>query len=203
MKAELKTAAVIVLLIILLSAGCARRRAVMKDTFLLEAQRGSISAGPVSERILAVLPFSIAPAFEGKGIVSRTGENQYESDYYNEYFVSPAPMITERTRNWLSQSGLFAQVVSPVSSVEPTVVLEGHVQRILLDIRDPAAARAELEITFFLLEQHKRDRTIRFKKTYSVFQAIESGSVRDYMAAQSRCLGDILEKLENDLTLRL
>jgi ABC-type uncharacterized transport system auxiliary subunit len=199
-QVEIKTAAAIVLSIILFSAGCANRRAVIKDAFLLEAQRGGVSAPAASERILAVLPFSIAPAFEGKGVVSRVGENQYESDFYNEYFVSPAQMITERTRNWLSQSGLFAQVLSPVSSVEPTDVLEGHIRSMVLDVRDPAKPRAELEIVFFLLEPHKPDRTVRFQKTYAVLHAMESGSVQDYMAAQSRCLRDILEELESDLS---
>ena len=203
MKAELKTAAAVVLSIILFSTGCAQRRAVVKDTFLLEAKRGGASAQAASERILAVQPFSIAPAFEGKCVVSRVDDNRYESDFYNEYFVSPAPMITEQTRRWLSESGLFAQVLLPVSSVEPAYVLEGHIQQMVLDISDPDAPRAELKITFFLLEQHKRDRTIRFQQTYSVSHAMESGSMQDYMAAQSRCLRDILAKLESDLASHL
>jgi cholesterol transport system auxiliary component len=203
MRIHLRTATAIVLPVIFFSVGCAHRRAIVKDSFLLEAKRDLVPVQQAAGNILAVQPFSIAPAFEGKGIVSRVGENQYESDFYNEYFVSPAQMIAEQTRNWLSGSGLFAQVLLPVSSVEPTHVLEGHIQQIVLDISNPDAPRAELEITFFMLEQHKRDRTVRFEKTYKSTQPMKSGSVQDYMAAQSRCLRDILKKLESDLASHL
>ncbi|MDH4203054.1 MAG: ABC-type transport auxiliary lipoprotein family protein [Phycisphaerae bacterium] len=193
----------IILPALLISTGCLNRKAIIKDTFLLSASREIATSQNKSDAILVVLPFSIAPAFEGKGVVSRVSENRYESDFYNEYFVSPAQMITERTRNWLSESGCFAQVLSPVSSVQPTHILEGHVRTMVLDVRDSAKPRAELEITFFLLEQLKHDRTIRFQQTYSVSHAMESGSVQDYMAAQSWCLRDILEKLESDLVSNL
>ena len=162
------------LLIILSSAGCMQRKTFVKDTFLLNAQRGDVSVQAASETILAVQPFSIAPAFQGKGLVYRTGENQYESDFYNEYFVSPAAMMTEQTRNWLAESGAFAQVLPPISSKEPTHILEGHIKQIAADVRDKANPQAVLEISFFLLEQHKRERTIRFQKTYSAMHPLES-----------------------------
>jgi len=203
MKAALKKTPVLVFSVILFSAGCLQHKAVLKGRFLLDVQRDSRSVQTTPESILAVQPFSIAPAFANKGIVLRTGGNQYESDFYNEYFISPAPMMTEQTRRWLSESGLFAQVLLPVSSVEPTHVLEGHIQQIVLDSSDLDAPRAELKIAFFLLEQHKRDRTVRIQQTYSVSHAMESGSMQDYMAAQSRCLRDILAKLESDLASNL
>ena len=152
MKINQKKALIVVLSALLFSAGCMNRKAVVKDTFLLDIQRQDVSERSASERILAVQPFSIAPAFQGKGFVYRTDENQYESDFYNEYFVSPAAMLTNQTRNWLSESGTFAQILSPVSSVEPTHILEGHIKQIAADARDKANPQAVLEISFFLLE---------------------------------------------------
>jgi ABC-type uncharacterized transport system auxiliary subunit len=112
-------------------------------------------------------------------------------------------MIAEQTRNWLSESGLFAQVLFPVSSVQPTHILEGHVRTMVLDVRDSAAPQAKLEISFFLVEIHKRDRTIVSENTYSAVQTLESRSLQGYVAAQSQCLRDILEKLESDLVSSL
>ena len=140
------------LIIVLLYSGCASRKAIVKDTFLLVAQRPGESIQADSETVLAVQPFSIAPAFGGKGLVYRTGENQYESDYYNEYFVSPAAMMTDQTRHWLSASGVFTQVLLPTSSVEPSHILEGNIKQIAADVRDKANPQAVLEISFFLLE---------------------------------------------------
>jgi len=199
MKIYKKTLMAMGLLMILLYTGCARRTAIVKDTFLLDVQRSgaSVQAGP--ETILTVQPFSIAPAFQGKGLVYRTDDNQYESDFYNEYFVSPAAMMTEQTRNWLAGSGAFVRVLSPVSSVEPTHILEGHIKQIAADVRDKANPQAVLEISFFLLEQHKHDRTIRFQKTYSATQPLESKTASACIDALNQCLKQILENLEKNL----
>jgi cholesterol transport system auxiliary component len=180
-----------------------QRKNIVKETFLLDVQRGGEPVQATSETILAVQPFSIAPAFQGKGLVYRTGENQYESDFYNEYFVSPPAMMTEQTRNWLAGSGAFAQVLSPISSAEPTHILEGHIKQVAADVRDKANPQAVLEISFYLLEQNKRERTIRFQKTYSATQPLESRTASACIAALNQCLTEILETLEKDLVSNL
>ena len=191
------------LLIVLLCTGCGQRTAVVKDTFLLSAQRPGASVQSSSETVLAVQPFSIAPAFQGKGLVYRKDENQYESDYYNEYFISPASMMTNQTRNWLSESGAFGQVLSPVSSMAPTHVLEGHIKQIAADVRDEAKQQAVLELTFFLIEQNKRDRAIRYQKTYVATRSFEDDTASACIVALNQCLSEILGNLEQDLASNL
>jgi len=183
----------------LFGAGCIQREAIVKDTFLLDVQRQGTPAAAASEGTLSVRPFSVAPAFQGKGFVYRTGENRYESDYYNEYFVSPPQMIAEQTRNWLSGSGLFAQVLPPLSSAESTHILEGHIRRIAADGWDGDHPKAVLEISFFLLEQHKKGRTIRFQQTYSAERPLREKTAAAYIDALNQCLRKILQNLETDL----
>lgn len=194
-----KTLMVIGLLIVLFCSGCAGRKAVVKDTFLLDVQRADSSASKSSEAILAVQPFSIAPAYVGKGIVYRTGDNQFESDFYNQYFVSPASMITDQTRNWFASSGVFAEVLPPVSSVAPTYILEGHIKQIAADLRDKANPQAVLEISFFLLEQHKHDRSVQFYDTYLATLPLESKTASACIDSLNQCLEQILTNLEKDL----
>ena len=191
------------LLIALLCPGCAQRKAIAKDTFLLNAQRGGTSVQATSEAVLAVQPFSIAPAHQGKGLVYRTDDDQYESDFYNEYFASPSAMITDQTRDWLSESGVFAEVLLPVSSVKPTHVLEGHIKQIVADVRDKGDLQAVVELSFFLLEQDKHDRKILFHKTYRVTQPLESRTASACIATMNQCLSEILGDLEKDLASNL
>lgn len=192
------------ILIGLLTAGlgCARRQAVVKDAFLLDAPRGG-GRQAVSKGVLAVQAFSIGSAYQGKGLVYRTGDNRYESDYYSEYFVSPTLMMTEQTRNWLAASGVFTQVLLPVSAVEPTHILEGHIKQIAADLRDDSNPRAVLEISFFLLERHKREQTIRLSKTYSAMRPLESNTAASCIDALNQCLSEILGDLEEDLASNL
>ena len=191
------------LLIAVICSGCAQREAILKDTFLLDAQRGGQSLKASPKTVLAVRPFSIAPAFQGKGLVYRTDEDQYESDFYNEYFVSPSAMMTDQTRDWLSESGVFAEVLLPVSSVEPTHILEGHIKQIVADDRDKGNPQAVLELSFFLLEKHNHNRTIRFQKTYSATQSLEGKTASACIVAMNQCLSEILGDLEKDLASNL
>jgi ABC-type uncharacterized transport system auxiliary subunit len=198
-----KTLLVIGLLVVLFCSGCAGRKAIVKDTFLLDVQRQQAPATATAGTVLSVQPFSIAPAFQGKGLVYRTGDNQYESDYYNEYFVSPSAMMTEQTRDWLSESNLFHRVLAPVSMVEPTHVLEGHIKQIGADLRDKSQPQATLEISFFLLDQNRHNRAIRFQKTYLVTEPLDRKTALACVDAMNRCLEQILGNLEKDLVSNL
>ncbi|MFZ9011441.1 MAG: hypothetical protein ACO20W_06055, partial [Anaerohalosphaeraceae bacterium] len=142
-------------------------------------------------------------AFQGKGLVYRTDDDQYESDFYNEYFVSPSAMMTDQTRDWLSESGVFAEVLLPVSSFEPTLILEGHIKQIVADVRDKGNKQAVLELSFFLLEKHNHNPTIRFQNTYSATQSLDCKTASDCIAAMNQCLSEILGDLEKDLASNL
>jgi cholesterol transport system auxiliary component len=175
------------------------RTSVVKDTFLLEVQRSGTAVVSGSKAILSVQPFSIAPAFERNSIVSRVDENEYVADYYNEYFVSPAMMVTNQTRQWLVESHLFAHVLSPSSIVQPTHILEGHVMAMFLDQSNIEQPLALLKISFYLVKKHKRDETITFHKTYTVTRSMQSTNTQAYAAAQTAALTEILQAIETDL----
>lgn len=200
---NLNTQIICVALAVLSMTGCVSRKKVVKDTFMIQVMRGDAPVSSASEAVLDIQPFSIAPAFQNMGLASRTSENQYASDFYNEYFVSPSSMITNESRNWLHSSGLFAQVLPLYSSVVPTHTLEGHISEMYMDVRDDADPKAILEITFFLIEQHKREGVVRFQKTYRSVQSMERVSAKEYAASQSIGLREIFGKLEKDLAAQL
>jgi len=199
MKVNVSAKIVCAVLAILSLSGCLSRSAVVKNTFLLETLRNGTKRESGSQEILSVQPFSIAPAFQRSNIVSRIGENEYEADYYNEYFVLPAVMVTNQTRQWLTESSLFKQVLSPGSTVLPTYILDGHVAVIVLDESDAEHPQAILSISFYLVKKQKRDETITFHKTYTVTRSMQNSSVRAYAAAQTLALTEILQSAEKDL----
>jgi cholesterol transport system auxiliary component len=200
MKMTMKFQLACLSLAIIGAVGCfPSRKPVVKGTFLVQARRSGSPVDSDSQESLIIQPFSIAPAFQKNSVVSRTGENEYESDFYNEYFVSPAQMITDQTRNWLADSGLFAQVLSQFSSVQPTYLLEGHIRKMYMDVKEPDQPKAVLEITYFLVKQLKKDDTVQFSKTYSAETSMMDPTVQDYVDSQSAGLREILQTLETDL----
>jgi len=100
-------------------AGCGQK-SYQKQHYILDARRASSVAASDSGNILEIRRFTSNAAFSGKNLIYRTGEFEYESDFYNEFLISPAAMITEKARNWLSASGLPRRVLDPGSHVDPT-----------------------------------------------------------------------------------
>jgi uncharacterized lipoprotein YmbA len=75
-------------------AGCSvTRPSPVKQTFLLDPPMPAavVKTQPSSLRMGTV---TVGAPFRGRGFVSRESELRYESDFYNEFFVPPATMIS-------------------------------------------------------------------------------------------------------------
>lgn len=182
-------------------SGCGRRTAIVKEYYMVQPQRSIPPAAEHSGMILEVVPFSIGAGYQSKGLVYYLGNQKYDSDFYSEYFVPPAQMITVQTENWLTASGLFAQVLPVTSLVDSTHVLEGNVRQIYYDIQDSSHGQAVLDITFYLLAQKDRkEAEILFTKNYHATAAFQEKNQQEAVTAMQTCLAEILTNLEQDLS---
>lgn len=171
-----------------------------KQQFLLDTQRVSSAVAGDHQNIIEVRRFTIDPAFSAKGLTYRIAEFEYESDFYNEFFISPGAMITEKIRNWLSTSGLSRRVLDSGSYVDPTHVIEGNVIALYGDYRDKSSPKAVMEIRVFLLDMKTgTDPLIVSGKTYQSSISIESEGPGSLVSALDHCLVEILTDLEKDL----
>lgn len=184
---------------IMVISGCGGK-SYQKQRYLLETKRASSIAASRNENILEVRRFTINPAFSSKGLTYRKGEFEYESDFYNEFLISPDVMVTEKVRNWLSASGLSQRVLDPGSYLDPTYVLEGNVVALYGDFRMKTSPKAVMEISVFLLEMKSgADPAIVFNKNYKTSVEVEFESDEGLVGALDRCLVEILTNLEKDL----
>ncbi len=194
---------VIVLVCLIVVSGCGSRQAYDKKYYILNAARQAEPIRTETGSILEVRRFTIDSAFGGKGLVYRTGEFEYESDFYSEFLASPAAMITDKTRNWLSQSGLFRAVLDVGSQVDPTHVIEGNITALYGDFRDKSSPKAAIEIRIFLLRAEAGGASVPvFGKKYQSAVGIESKGSEDLVKAFDKCVEDILSSLETDLIER-
>ncbi len=193
-----------VLVCLIVFSGCGGRQAYDKRYYVLNAVRRAESIPVETDSVLEVRRFTIDSAFGGKGLVYRTGEFEYESDFYNEFLVSPAAMITDKVRNWLSGSGIFKTVVDSGSQVDPTHVIEGNITALSGDFRDTSSAKANIEMRIFLLRvKAGGESNPVLGKTYQAAIGIESKGAEGLVEAFDKCLEDILSALERDLVERL
>ena len=175
-----------------------------KRHFILDTQRASSAVAGNNTNIVEVRRFTVASAFNSKSLIYRVGEFEYESDFYNEFLVSPTAMITEEVHNWLAGSGVARRVLDPGSNVDPTHVIKGNVIALYGDFRDKSAPKAIMEMRIFLLEtKTETESGIVFGNTYTASVSLESRNPEDLVSAFDRCLVEILTNLEQDLTERL
>jgi ABC-type uncharacterized transport system auxiliary subunit len=178
--------------------GCAQT-AAHKRHYILEAVRQDEPAETQTDVVLEVHRFTIDAAFAGKALVYRRDQLTYESDFYHEFLVAPAVMITEKARLWLARSGLVARVLTPGSRLEASHTLEGNITQLYGDFSDPSTAQAVLELHCFLLANENADETIVFGKVYGASIPLEAQTADALVEALDQCLIQIFERLEDDL----
>jgi cholesterol transport system auxiliary component len=182
--------------------GCAQRTGE-KNYYVLGTARVDRAVRTGSDAILEVRRFSIDPSFADPSLVYRLDEFRYEFDYYNEYLVPPALMLTQQARTWLARSGVAAHLLMAGSRIQPTHTLETNVTAMYGDFRDPSAPRAVLEVRCFLLDDREPTETIAMARVYGASHPIEEKTADAVVAALDAALERILTQLEEDLAAAL
>jgi cholesterol transport system auxiliary component len=136
-------------------AGCLdfTKRYPERRSFVLDV--GIPQEGPANGSVVVKLSkFRVSPLFAGRAMVYRIADLQYESDFYDEWFVAPATLVTQQVHAWLSRSGGFQLVGSGMNHVEPTHLLEGTVTEFYGDFRATPRAVFGLELRLFDAMHH-------------------------------------------------
>ena len=196
MKTHYLTSSIMVVVVLL--AGC--QSAMNKNQYVLQVsppQTAKVSQPPGI--ILEVRAFTIDSEFSGRQMVYRIDEFRYAPNYYNEFLIPPAIMIGEATRNWLADTETFARVAEPGSGMMPTYILNGSISACYADIREKAAPAAVLELKMFLTKQDKAVETLLWSHSYKMREPMKDTQAQSFAAAMSRCVQNVLQKLQADL----
>ncbi|HLC17038.1 MAG TPA: hypothetical protein VJL89_12520 [Thermodesulfovibrionia bacterium] len=116
-----------------------------KHQFMLDVpQRSTGASSADTASVLLIRSLNVSPLYENKGFVYFKGQHTYASDFYNEFFIEPGPMLTEALRKWLNSAGLFAHVLSKPGEILPDYILEGTVTALYGDYSQENQYRAVL-----------------------------------------------------------
>ena len=189
------------MIISMVLSGCGSRTAFNQREYILEASRTRPQQEVSKDIILDVESFNIDTAFSTKNLVYRKNQSEYETDFYNKFLISPEDMISDKTRGWLSESGLFKLVLEPGSYSDATHVLEGNITALYGDFRDKLSPKATVKIRFFLV--NLSDKSVVFTKTCESTTEVQSQTAEALVEAFDKCLINILSNLEQDLQKQL
>ena len=181
------------MIVSMLLSGCGYNR----RNFVLEVSRDRPQQEISKDVILDVQSFNVDTAFSNRSLVYRKNQSEYETDFYNQFLIRPDDMITEKTRSWLSESGLFELVLEPGSHIDASHVLEGNIITLYGDFRDKSSPKATMKIRFFLIKLSGK--SVVFAKTYETTSESNKRTAKSLVEAFDNCLTNILSDLEEDL----
>ena len=192
------------LLLVAFLASCVnlnlKRKYAERRAFRIEASR---EAPVVDGRFLGALrvsPFRVPTAFEVVDLVYRIGENEFETDYFNEFIMLPGDMISAEIHQWFAASGVFDHVVVAGSQVDAAFVLEGTIPEFYADLRNRDDPKASIKLQAFLLsDSAEASGTILFNRDYVGRVSLGEVNAENYVRAAGEALASVLSDLERDL----
>lgn len=180
--------------------GCVKIKKAYPDkrNYVLEAQRPDSSPRtPPRADSICVRNFTVSPRYESGELVYRHSELNYAADFYNRFFVSPEILVTEETRTWLKESGMFRNMLEPGSHAIPQYILEGYVATMQGDFRK--SPLAVLEIQFLVSDGADAPGRILMQKDYRREVPLPKAEANALVQGLNQALAQILQDLEADL----
>jgi|KBSMisStandDraft_5_1062788.scaffolds.fasta_scaffold1059028_2 cholesterol transport system auxiliary component len=199
MNVRILRASFVIAAIALLTAcsGISRPQPV-RQTFLLEpkqppavaqSQTGALRVGVVN----------VAAPFRGKAFVYRLGELRFETDFYVEFLVPPAAMLTEQTARALVSAKPFTRIAGAGAAADADWVLDGFASALYADTRDAGKPIAALTITYYLTSATGGEQTPVWTHEYTRRAPMRDGSEVAYADALNTAFGEIVAELAQDL----
>lgn len=178
--------------------GCSLTRpAPVKNTFLLDPPLPPAVATP-KPATLRIGTFNVSAPYRDRAFTYRTGDVKYESDFYNEFFVAPGPMIGQATSKALANAKSFARVVpAGTAPEEGDFVLEGFVSDLYADAREKPAAGV-VGVSFYLTRTTFPPAVV-WSRDYRERVPLAASTPEALAHAWNEALGRVLGRLARDL----
>lgn len=170
-----------------------------KRSFVLDVSSESREPAPEAMMVLKISKFRVSPLFVGRAMVYRIGELQYESDFYDEWFVSPGALLTQQFHDWLSRTGRFRFVLVGTNHIEPTHLLEGRVVEFYGDYRFSESPKAIFGIELLLIDELNERQAI-FRRTYHKEVPLADRSPDALAGGLTQAVRLVLADLERELS---
>lgn len=187
-----------VAVVALAACSAVTRPAPVRQTFLLEPPAPQVAANsrPGALRVGAI---SVAAPFRGKAFVYRMSDLRFETDFYVEFLVPPAAMLTEQTARALGVAKPFARIAGPGASTEADWVLTGFVSALYADLRAAGKPVAEIDITYYLTASGGFEQTPIWTHEYRQRAPMRDASEDAYAEALNKAFAEIVAELARDL----
>jgi cholesterol transport system auxiliary component len=195
-----KVCSVLLLLSTFALGGCLSRSPMDVQTFAFSAPALPATTETAGGRVLGIKTLQVAPPFDGRSFVYRTGEFSYERDPYAGFLGLPAEVLVAPVTGLLCGDGCFSAVVKMGSAAKPDTLIEININELYGDIRTPGSPSAVLAMQVILTEaRNGLPGKVILQKDYSRRIRMKSTAPAALMAAWNQALVEIFADVASDL----
>jgi ABC-type uncharacterized transport system auxiliary subunit len=189
-----------ILAAVLALCGCLSKPPLHKQTFTFGAPPTSSGSAVAGDRVLGIRSLRIAPPFDGRSLVYRTGEFSYVRDPYAEFLDPPEEEMMAPVRGWLSRAGGFSDVVDAGSALKPNTVVEISVTELYGDFRRSQHPCGVVTMRLVFFEAHNGMPTKPIlQQEYSRSIPVTAPSAAALMEGWNQAFGGIFAEVASDL----
>ncbi len=194
----MKRILVLISLLGLVACTLPTRPPVGPTTWMVSPDRSAAPRQARTDVWLKIGSVSVAPPFDGKSLVYRTGDQRYEKDFYNVYTTIPAEMIGNAERQWLNKANIFSATVGQSNSFFPYYFLQASVEEFYGDYRNQPEAVVSVEFFLSTTSGGKTNPLIGANR-YTKRVALTDNSPQALVLGQQQALAEILKQYEEQL----
>jgi ABC-type uncharacterized transport system auxiliary subunit len=179
--------------------GCLSRPVMKQQTFAFSVPAASSVSEAAGSRVLGIRTLTVAPPFDGRSFIYRTGEFSYERDAYAGFLALPAEVLANPVTELLRGDGYFSAVVKMGSAARPNTLIEINVNELYGDIRKTESPAAVLSLQVILTDsKNGLPGKVLLQKNYSRRIPMKSTAPAALMAAWNQALVEIFADIASD-----
>ena len=185
---------------VLALGGCLSKPPLHKQTFTFGAPSIASGSAGAGDPVLGIRSLRIAPPFDGRSLVYRTGEFSFVRDPYAQFLDPPEEEMMAPVRGWLSGAGGFSDVVDAGSALKPNTVVEISVTQLYGDFRrsEHPCAVVAMRLVFFEARNGVPARPI-LQQEYSRSMPVTAPSAAALMEGWNKAFAGIFAEAASDL----
>jgi cholesterol transport system auxiliary component len=182
-----------------LLTGCLARPHLEKQSFIFALPPHPAPSAPSGNRVLRVRSLQVAPPYDGRALVYRTGEFSYDRDPYAEFLVAPAEGLLAAACNRWRQAGAFSAVSEGGSALKPDTLVEIHVDQLYGDFRPSEKGAAVLTMRFVFFDAPKGvPEKVMLEREYSQSIPLKERTSTSLIEGWNQALAQILDSAALD-----
>jgi ABC-type uncharacterized transport system auxiliary subunit len=159
------------------------------------------STEPGDAALLQVNKAYVAAPYHEKSLVYRIAKDQYSTDYYHEFLVSPAQMVTQLTVDWLQKSRAWPRVHHSGQAAGASRVLDLNVLELYGDYQEAKspAAVVRLRVTLWSVNPEDGAQRSLYEKDYAARVDVADREASTLVAGFNEALAQVLGEMAADL----